>query len=963
MLPQPDDTPTTAPAEHESLDALAADLRRLSNEAQAITARPQPGTELTLASATSPDAIKTRVAEQRSLLARTTAELQRRRAALESRLKQEVAAVEAVLAPMKKRIDRLNELVWTVNLYLGRDEQIVTLRDGEPAPADTPISVRQMVLSMDEETMIAADSGGIDFRNLDAFDTWVTDPAHLQQVLPEPRGVVVLVPRRRGRDYGDLYTTAVLNKENKRSYWLIRNGDRLFRMSTDFPVGDLLTPGHHEFDDFFTESRYNSTLGYSERVPLEPGSTAWLRAEEKADDRRRHYMRAALILQGLVDRTTVFAPLPAPTVSLLRPDSYDAGHVRLICDADNALGTGRQPFYTWLADRNRALRAGMRIVGAFTASDFTSMRSREKYDYGSHERLRPPRAEAPVAGRPYAIEERRDDGALVIRYERTEEVPARDEWGYLEYRQPKTRASCLLYPSDRFVLPLDLVTVEEMRDYLQARTERHAYLHMLPLLQAAITAKETEADAEAPFRALLAGQIALAHNVEADDATAAIDDLVRWWKHTTVHYRPLIAHTTDGAGPDSTRPDSDIERRAITEIVAEYGARRHAAAAAERDAAHNATIVEQLRAQLPDVMLIARRRDGGYIALSPQPRTYPAPIAASNVYVREHTTGKRAETLTHRDWIIPTRARVDRWTLLWTSPIWNTWDLTAKRSNNLTDPEITTLLNTLRTYGATHQTDTYNHRTSERTSAPTGAPALISCVPSSSGRPSLRLYLNSGTIFTPPDRILTGHLPDVDMPSLTLRWRRGQGNTLDHTISDRTSRRAWEIGRTFPHTPDDTLTPPWRNEPLLWHDPDLVDHVRTQALALHTARQHRNQLASLVHTTRRTVTAAWEARAEQDAYAKFLDDYHDPDLWKGHRKTIQRALTYPHARGYGPDGLTRLLERLIEDGHNLTGHTVATAATQLGENIELPDDILDLPLTAQTTPTPTPPHESGGADA
>ena len=37
---------------------------------------------------------------------------------------------------------------------------------------------------------------GIDARSIEQFDEWLlADPAHLDQVLPEAKGVVVLVPR------------------------------------------------------------------------------------------------------------------------------------------------------------------------------------------------------------------------------------------------------------------------------------------------------------------------------------------------------------------------------------------------------------------------------------------------------------------------------------------------------------------------------------------------------------------------------------------------------------------------------------------------------------------------------------------------------------------------------------------------------------------------------------------------
>lgn len=919
---------TPEPMSEPDLPDLLAEIQRLSAEAGELARNPGPGTDLVVpTTSTSPEAIKAAVAAQRSTLVRKSQELRDKREQLRTHLQAHMHMITQALDPLRAEIKRLEEMVWTVNLYLGRDEEIVTLLDADPAPAETPIVVRQLVLSMDEETILAAETGGIDFRDLDAFDEWITNPVHLHQVLPEPRGVVVLVPRRSGRDYGDMGLNALADKENHRSYWLIRNGGRLFRMSTDFSVGTRLTPTREEFHSFFTTTRYNPTLGHDEQIPLEPGSHAWLQAEKAADERRRHYMRAALILQGLIDRTTVFHPLPHPQVSLLQPDSYDAGHVQLICDAENTLGTGRRPFYEWLAERNAQLRPGMRIVGAFNSEDFRAMRSRENSSNGEHDRIYPARAENPPSRQILPIASRRDDGGLVIRYDRTEEVYTRGYLGTTEYRKPKVRASCTLYPRDRFILPLDLVTEAEIRDYLGSRTERHAYRHMMPLLTTALAVKHDEAEAEAPFRDLLTSEIARTHGVDLDEAAAAVPELVSWWKYTTVHHRPLVLDQTP-----------QVQAAAITQITAEFAARRTAAQRADRDRDTDAHITARLREHVPDAMLIARARNGNYIVLAPQARQHPEILASRNTYVREYSTGRTARTLTERHWVLPSRARLARWTILWTGPQWQHWDLDARPATHLTDPEIDTLLDQLITHSRHHRTVLYQdpHQRTE----PTGTPVAVACRTEGTGRVALRVYLDPGNDLTVPDRLLTGTHPTLTMRMLRLRWRRGTGGTVEHEINERAYDHRWEIGRAWKDEPD--IQPPWHNDTLAWTDDPRIQQLYAQAHTLRAAQEQAKSLAETCRTHLTAVAAAWKTRAEHAAHARFLEDYADPSLWEGHRKTL--TLNYPH---HQHRGLRRLIARLVEDGHDLTGHTVATAAELLGEDIDLPDDITDLPLNKE----------------
>ena len=53
------------------------------------------------------------------------------------------AELEAALAPLKAYLERLEEVVWTVNLYLGRDEQVRRIASGALAPAGNPLVIRQ----------------------------------------------------------------------------------------------------------------------------------------------------------------------------------------------------------------------------------------------------------------------------------------------------------------------------------------------------------------------------------------------------------------------------------------------------------------------------------------------------------------------------------------------------------------------------------------------------------------------------------------------------------------------------------------------------------------------------------------------------------------------------------------------------------------------------------------------------
>lgn len=147
--------------------------------------------------------IKTAFAFSKKAIAKRSSDLQKMIREQELILREKTAA-------LSKQIERAEEAIWMINAYLGKDEEIVQIKKGKPAPADTKICVRQLVLFMDEESAVADDKakrGGIDFTNIEEFDAWVKEPAHLHQILPEEKGVIAIKPRRSDKHYDDNRST------------------------------------------------------------------------------------------------------------------------------------------------------------------------------------------------------------------------------------------------------------------------------------------------------------------------------------------------------------------------------------------------------------------------------------------------------------------------------------------------------------------------------------------------------------------------------------------------------------------------------------------------------------------------------------------------------------------------------------------------------------------------------------
>jgi hypothetical protein len=113
----------------------------------------------------------------------------------------------------------------------------------------------------------------------------------------------------------------------------------------------------------------------------------------------------------------------------------------------------------------------------------------------------------------------------------------------------------ILRPGDPFVIPVDLVSVEERETYLSARGDRRSYLDMFPVLKAAVRAKRDEFAAEAPFRVMMAGVLARENGVSVADAEEALPGLVDWYKLANAHHRPLVLGGEGGPLVDPAKGD------------------------------------------------------------------------------------------------------------------------------------------------------------------------------------------------------------------------------------------------------------------------------------------------------------------------------------------------------------------------------------------------------------------------
>lgn len=869
-----------------ALEKAAAEVRRATETAVSASMSSElvlgrddaQQTKLRLAGSHSEVARAHRTAMAAHAQAKAMIEAQRRE--LEAKLR----AMELELAPLLELSARLQDGIGAVNLYLGRDEELTELRSGESAPAEAPLHIRQQVLHMDEETALLAETGGLDFQNIDVFTGWLlaTD-ANLNQIIPEARGVVALMARSTPVDYsGNAMVNAALNKANFETWWLIRNGERLFLMKTEFSVGDRLIPERDEFTSMFLRSD-----GQGGRRSIEPGSREWLAAEKTADVKTRHYMKVALILQGLVDRTAVFHPLPATGLNLLGQDDYDRGTVILIADNELALGMGRPSFFDWQRERLDRLDVGRRVIGHF----------QEYFGKDERSRIYPETASGPKKLVAHTITKKEGE-SFYFSYDRSDTIWRRGEW---DSSTAKTRAQYRLDQRPwgaQSYIPVDDVTVEEIRHYLESRSERHAYKDMFPALQAALAFKEAEDLAEAPFRDLLVAAL-VAQGIAAEaDAMALTRELITWWKTANKWSRPLNG-------------DTEAEGRAQRGILTE--ARRRTAAATGAPERLSTAV----NAVAPNAMVIARRTTD-FIAVEAQPRIYGSGSVPQNVFVRIHEftgTGKFRRT---SEWKTLTQGQVAKWSVLRATAEWDGWNLDVTPRQHLVDDQITAVVDALKAaasaYGEVSVVKYWeNQKKKDRVTAQVYYPSrFINSQWNREPQPGL------GALNQPSHQLAIDIASDG---SGTFGGRRSDWWTLDRNWSLK-----WRTeGADRAESPHLSNTGSGGAEAIVWADETLLAADRELGARWLDDRDQQAAVAERCRARSAQIVAAWTAAEEEGRHQRFIDDFGDESLWADHKKS-QTAAPFPVRAAYGGTSVLHdLIERLDRAGTDLSGLTVAEA--------------------------------------
>lgn len=441
------------------------------------------------------------------------------------------------LSIMMRQVEKIMRVIRVIELYLGIEEELFQLQAGQTADENEPLTLRQKVLFMDEEVGILDDQG-LDWTQIDQFDEWLLKDKHYEILIPEKKAIVVFKPRRKNKVYYDAYDRRreEIDKQNKMPYFLIRNGENLYRVYTDkMTVPERLFPRKKEFQEILDKMKIeNDEVNIFDK--------------EKIQDLTYYYQRIVFFIQGLLDRTEIFSPM-VEKINLMNNVEQSQDTLRLIYDDDLCLPSDRLSFSEWKKEINSSIVEGSRIFYCPSVEGWRPLKEKLYEDrflksYSEYSLPSYPSGGVYVVNKTFInnsywkegkrIEVEREQ--LGIRYIPDE---PRFDWNGCHERK-----NSLFFKFDRnepTIINYDQLNLDDIEFYLNSRIDRPNYLEYLPILKMLKKYLLEEQDQEDAFYLMLVGRCQKEglKPKEGLSYEKIIGELIDWWKYKNKWKRPI----------------------------------------------------------------------------------------------------------------------------------------------------------------------------------------------------------------------------------------------------------------------------------------------------------------------------------------------------------------------------------------------------------------------------------------
>ncbi len=398
-----------------------------------------------------------------------------------------VHELEEVNKKLKAKIEKFDYVIQTIELYAGIKEHIVQLASGTPADESEDITLHQAVIYADEE--LALEIQDFDWRKFKRFEEWLLKDDNFKKLLPFEKSVVAIKPRRTNMKYSDnSFENFIFNEPNKKTMFLIRNGENLYSLkSENIALDDRLFPNKNYFEDL----QKNPISSYS--FPQD--------RQALVERERKRYTAVLFLIQGLIDRSDVFAPFKK-TVNLMKSHEIPEG-ISLIYELEASLTDGKPNVIDWMLQKNKLLSKGKRIVAlreSFSEDDFVRY-----YEKRAEPALPTDGIYTLVQNKNYSDHSYYQQ-RFAIQYLPQDEVYVPSK-GFVKRSQ---RVSINVDINSTAILNYDDTSIEEIDYYLNSRAARSLYFRYVKKLLLFKRIYKQEEENEKAFSMLLISEVSKA---------------------------------------------------------------------------------------------------------------------------------------------------------------------------------------------------------------------------------------------------------------------------------------------------------------------------------------------------------------------------------------------------------------------------------------------------------------------
>ena len=212
------------------------------------------------------------------------------------------ASQKASMQEINRDIETRQEGIKTLELYLGENIEVFTIKKGNSADSSIPLTMLQETLFADAELSLHRyDAVNFDFENRHILWDEFNNQSFVDQIFPTQRCVVLMRSNAVAKDYGHAYVNAKRNEDNMSVFLLVRDGENLYALFS--PISSHLKAARL----FPSKDQINQHLFKNNgKISINIDDLEYSDALSQMETEILHFKRFLILISGLDHREKLF---------------------------------------------------------------------------------------------------------------------------------------------------------------------------------------------------------------------------------------------------------------------------------------------------------------------------------------------------------------------------------------------------------------------------------------------------------------------------------------------------------------------------------------------------------------------------------------------------------------------------------------------------------------------------------